>query len=218
MNRRRVNILVVLGVAIVIALVAPQRPAERFQGRIADGLAPALRLGESARTAMAGLFAPRGPGAARAQGDAGQGAAEVERLRAQAARLREVEAENDRLRSLLDFRQQIPFDVVGARVVARDSVQWWHTILIDCGRNRGVGPRMPVLADGGLLGMTTEQIGSDTARVLLLVDPNSRAGGWSRDRALTACSRGWTSAVCRGPPAGCSISPATAISRWATPW
>ena len=182
MNRGRVNIPIVLGVATVITLVAPLRPAARIEGEVADGFAPVLRLGEGARMAMAGIFAPgRRGGSAR---DGGAGSAELQRLRAQGARLREVEAENDRLLSLLDFRQQIPFDVVGARAVARDSVQWWQTVLIDCGRNQGVGPRMPVLADGGLLGMTTDEIGGDSARVLLLVDPNSRAGGMvSRSRA-----------------------------------
>ncbi len=179
MNRPRFK-LVFLAVAVVLAtLAAPSRWASRLEGLLADLLSPLTRMGESARAGMAGLTTRDG-----GSGPDEDVRSEMRRLRALAARLEEVQAENDRLRRLLDFRRQIPFDVVGARVIGRDSAQWWQTILIDAGRGQGVAPQMAVLADGGLLGRTTDEIGQRTARVLLLVDPNSRAGAMlARSRA-----------------------------------
>jgi rod shape-determining protein MreC len=92
-------------------------------------------------------------------------------------RLKEVEAENQRLRELLRFAQLNPmYDVRGgqvmARVITRGPSNYLNSLTIDLGSEHGIEPGMPVVTERGLVGRISE-VGPRTARVLLITDPSS---------------------------------------------
>jgi rod shape-determining protein MreC len=98
--------------------------------------------------------------------------AEVARLREENARLRPDAQENARLRTLLGFKQQLPYRSLAARIVGRDPSQWFSTVLLDRGASEGVARDDPVITSDGVVGHVVETAGS-WARVLLLSDPRS---------------------------------------------
>jgi rod shape-determining protein MreC len=101
---------------------------------------------------------------------------EVASLRLQLVRLGAVEQDNRVLRELLGLRDGLRgWSTVACWVVARSPATWFDTVTLGCGRAQGVRAGMPVLAPGGLVGRVLT-VGTDTAQVLLLTDPQSGAG------------------------------------------
>lgn len=99
--------------------------------------------------------------------------ADYEQLRVQ---LEEYRAENERLKALLEFKTQAAYPTVAARVIARNPDSWFSQIIIDKGRRAGLSQDMPVITPSGLVGKITK-VTETTATVLLLLDPESGAGG-----------------------------------------
>lgn len=96
-------------------------------------------------------------------------------------RLREVEAENARLRRLLEFAEANPsYDYKGGqvtgRVVSSEAGGLIQSLLIDLGSKQGIQPGMPVVTERGLVGRITD-VYSNASRVLLLTDSNSSVNG-----------------------------------------
>ena len=54
-------------------------------------------------------------------------------------------AENERLKGLLNLKEQTGYDQVAARVIARDSSVWFNTVTINRGSSSGVALNMPVV-------------------------------------------------------------------------
>ena len=91
--------------------------------------------------------------------------------------LKEVEAENARLRKLLGFAQTNPsFDYKGGQIVGRvigsEPNSIIQSIAIDLGKANGIEPGMPVVTERGLVGRITA-VYNNTSRVLLITDSNS---------------------------------------------
>lgn len=111
--------------------------------------------------------------------------------------LREVEKENEALRSLLNFAQTRPrLELRGAQIVARvigeESTNFIETILIDLGQVHGIRTGMPVVTDQGLVGRISD-VTENTSKVLLLNDPGSSASALLADSRLNGIVRGSTS-------------------------
>jgi rod shape-determining protein MreC len=98
--------------------------------------------------------------------------AEVAQLREENARLRPAAQENGRLRTLLGFKQQLPYRSLAARIAGRDPSQWFSTVLVDRGAAEGVVRDDPVITSDGVVGHVIETQGG-WARVLLVTDPRS---------------------------------------------
>ena len=82
---------------------------------------------------------------------------EVEQLRVQNLQASEAMAENERLRTLLGYRQMATqFDMVAARVIGRESATWSRMIVINRGRQDGVDVDMAVVTQSGLVGHVVE--------------------------------------------------------------
>ncbi len=94
------------------------------------------------------------------------------KLGAVAVRARELEAENQRLRRLLAFRDSVEFETVPARVIGRD----YSCLTIDRGADAGIRDQMCVLTSEGVVGRILN-VSGHTAKVLLIWDSNSRLGG-----------------------------------------
>lgn len=60
------------------------------------------------------------------------------------------------------------YEKVGARIVGSDSVNWYHSFLIDKGAEDGFCVNMNVIADGGLVGIITD-VGPNWSRVTSII-------------------------------------------------
>jgi rod shape-determining protein MreC len=105
--------------------------------------------------------------------------AENERLRkrivdleAERNRLLEAQATNQRLQQLLELRGQLPTAGISASVIAVSASSWFKSCMLDKGSADGIRKGMAVLTPLGALGRVIE-LTSQTAKVLLIIDPNS---------------------------------------------
>ncbi|MBM7623096.1 rod shape-determining protein MreC [Sporohalobacter salinus] len=102
---------------------------------------------------------------------------EVKKLNWKIQRLKEVEKENKRLRSLLKFKERVSFEVMGAKVISKSADNWSRLITINRGSNSGLKPKMLVVTYDGYLVGRVKKVTTYNAQVLLLSDPNFTIGG-----------------------------------------
>ena len=97
----------------------------------------------------------------------------VDALTAQNSQLVLNEEELLRLRQLLELDEQYAeYETTGARVIARDSGNWFSTFTIDKGSRDGIKVDCNVMAGSGLVGIVT-QVGPNWARVRSIIDDDS---------------------------------------------
>jgi rod shape-determining protein MreC len=87
-------------------------------------------------------------------------------------RARSINYENRRLKALLALRERIGVPVVSARLVSSSPTSARRFAVLNAGGWQGVERGQPVLGPDGLIGQIVES-GPNTARVLLLTDPES---------------------------------------------
>ncbi len=88
---------------------------------------------------------------------------------------RQAVEENERLKGLLNLKEQKTFNQVAASVIARDSSVWFNTITIDRGSSSGIGLNMPVVTGGGIVGRVIG-VSPWTAQVMMITDEKAAAG------------------------------------------
>jgi rod shape-determining protein MreC len=84
----------------------------------------------------------------------------------------EVARENQRLKTLLEFKESTDLKLVPARVVGRSATAWFQSLVLDKGTLAGVVVDCPVVTPAGVVGRVFEA-GPTASRVLLLTDANS---------------------------------------------
>lgn len=95
--------------------------------------------------------------------------AEVDELTLELNRLQQDKYELAHLQALYELDAQYEsYEKVGARIVASESVNWYHSFLIDKGSRDGLQKDMNVIADGGLVGIITET-GPNWSRVTAII-------------------------------------------------
>lgn len=97
---------------------------------------------------------------------------ELEFLRGQNNQLRESAAASDRLAGLLEFRSKYWPSTVAARVIGRDSTNWYRGILLDKGARDGIQQDMGVITQAGMVGRVVKTTATSSV-VLLVTDPNT---------------------------------------------
>jgi len=168
MNRLLI-ILVVAAVAVAV-LLSTMRPSsmQSAQSGFLGFLAPFLKTGSAVQEQIGAM----GTGLKtldQLEAESRQLSTENKELRAENQILRDIEAENNKLRSALGYRERSVFKLVPARVISRDASTWWSTVIINRGFEDGVEIDQPVLTDAGLLGKTTT-VGKNISSVLLITD------------------------------------------------
>lgn len=88
---------------------------------------------------------------------------------------RQAEAENERLKGLLNLHEKIDIESVPARVIARDPSVWFNTITINRGSSSGVAVNMPVVTGGGIVGRVIT-VSPFASQVMLITDEKAGAG------------------------------------------
>jgi rod shape-determining protein MreC len=98
--------------------------------------------------------------------------AEVEQSRALLMRARTLSRENARLTHLLAVRERAADPIVTARLVSSSASSTRRFAMLNAGQRQGVRRGQPVRGPEGLIGQVVEA-GLNTARVMLIVDPES---------------------------------------------
>src|SRR3954467_10396975 len=88
--------------------------------------------------------------------------------------LRGVEAEKNSLKRALGYREDAVFQLMPARIIARDPSTWWQKVTIDRGSEELIEADQAVLTEAGLVGKTTSAISAHSAQVILITDENCR--------------------------------------------
>ena len=98
---------------------------------------------------------------------------QVDELTIQNTELQQDRYELNTLRELYELDEQYDeYEKTGARIIARDSGNWYHSFVINKGTNDGITIDMNVIAGSGLVGRVTE-VGPDWAKVLSIIADNS---------------------------------------------
>lgn len=97
----------------------------------------------------------------------------VDQLTAENSQLVLDQEELDRLRELFELSgQYTDYQQVGARVIAKDSGNWFDSFTIDKGSDDGIQVNCNVISGGGLVGIVTE-VGPSWSTVRSIIDDNS---------------------------------------------
>lgn len=91
--------------------------------------------------------------------------------------LREFKAETQRLRALLNYQEsnQEQYDLVVARVIAREPNNWFKSITIDKGSKDGISQGMAVINADGLVGRVSNT-SYNSCQVTLITDREMAVG------------------------------------------
>lgn len=109
---------------------------------------------------------------------------ENERLKDQVAQLtsentilQQGRYELSRLQSLMELKEEYSqYDTVGARIISRDTGNWYSSFTIDKGYEDGIAVDMNIMAGGGLVGRITA-VGPNWSKVTSIISDNSNVSG-----------------------------------------
>lgn len=87
----------------------------------------------------------------------------------------EIDAANEKLRELLNFKEAAAFDLMPAEALAYSPDDFFKVLYINRGRKDGVVEEMPLINTTGLVGKVTE-VYMNTAQVMLITDKRSKVG------------------------------------------
>jgi rod shape-determining protein MreC len=104
----------------------------------------------------------------------------VDTLTEENSRLQAEQFELKRLRELYDLDQDyMQYEKIGARIIAKDSGDWFQVFRINKGSADGVRVDANVIAGGGLVGIVTD-VGANYATVRSIIDDVSRVSGMAQ--------------------------------------
>ena len=84
--------------------------------------------------------------------------------------------ENERLKKLLQLKEQTTYKTVLAQIIGRDTSVWFNDSIINRGSYDGVRLGMPIVTDGGLVGRVVA-VSPVTAQIALITSEKSGVGG-----------------------------------------
>ena len=114
---------------------------------------------------------------------------------AQIQRLGEEAGETERLRTLLDFKNQLAFQTVAAEVIASSPGENSNAIFIDKGSDSGLTTDLAVITPEGVVGKILA-IFPHSAQVLLITDPSSGVGVTLAQSRVQGILKGGSNSFC----------------------
>lgn len=116
--------------------------------------------------------------------------AQIDNLVQENTRLQSQQFELDRLRELYQLDQNYQqYEKIGARVIAKDSGDWFQVFRVNKGSADGVRVDANVIAGGGLVGIVTD-VGANYATVRSIIDDVSRVSGMAQQSGDTCIVAG----------------------------
>lgn len=102
---------------------------------------------------------------------------QVAELTAENIQLQQEKYELNTLQALYEIDEQYAgYDKTGARIIARDSGNWYQSFTIDKGSDDGITVDMNVMAEGGLVGRVIA-VGPNWAKVVSIISDNNNVSG-----------------------------------------
>ena len=102
---------------------------------------------------------------------------EIARLTTENTNLEQEKYELTELRTLYKLDAQYEeYEKTGARIIAKDAGNWYHSFVIDKGADDGITIDMNVIAGGGLVGRVID-VGPDWAKVQSIIADNAAVSG-----------------------------------------
>lgn len=102
---------------------------------------------------------------------------QIDELTMENIKLQQGRYELTNLRELFDLDAQYDdYDKVGARIIAKDSGNWFHSFTIDKGSSDGLQIDMNVIAGSGLVGRIVA-VGPNWSKVMSIIADNSNTSG-----------------------------------------
>ena len=102
---------------------------------------------------------------------------QVDDLTMENIELQQERYELNNLRELYELdAQYLDYEMVGARIIAKDSGNWFHSFVINKGYEDGLSMDMNVLAGSGLVGRISD-VGPHWSKVLSIIDDSSNVSG-----------------------------------------
>lgn len=181
---KKINILlaVIVGLAAIFLMLLSTGKLKSMQSGLLSLMSPFLKSGSAVQQGL-GAMGKGFKSLDELESDNRRLETENKELRATNQILSDLEAENNRLRSALEYRERSEFRLVPAQIISRDSSTWWNTVLINRGFEDGVddgldsGIPMTVITDKGLVGKVLN-VQKNTATVLLVTDENCKVGAF----------------------------------------
>ncbi len=102
---------------------------------------------------------------------------QVAKLQQQIQTMQELQAENERLKSLLSYAQNnINYTYITAKVTTKDPGYYFDTFIINAGYNDGIAVNDAVITADGLVGRVIET-GGTYSKVMAIIDSRSSVSG-----------------------------------------
>ncbi len=103
----------------------------------------------------------------------------VAELSAGSEMMEEIRKENERLRQMLNHRDNIPDnpEILTGSVVGYSPATWQRKVMINIGRNEGLENDMPAVDYNGYLLGRVKEAGMSSSRIIMLPDPEFVVGG-----------------------------------------
>lgn len=102
---------------------------------------------------------------------------QVEELTAENISVQQDRFELINLRQLYQLDEEYSdYEKTGARIIAKDTGNWYHTFVINKGSDDGIEENMNVIAGGGLVGRVTT-VGKNWAKVTAIINDNVSVSG-----------------------------------------
>jgi rod shape-determining protein MreC len=114
---------------------------------------------------------------------------ENQSLRLELSNHKSLQAELERLKSVLQIKKTLPHKAQIARIIARDPSTWNKSFVIDIGYDDGVSPDSPVISEQGIVGRILETA-PKYSRVLMIIDSDSSTGSIDVRSRVTGIIRG----------------------------
>lgn len=97
----------------------------------------------------------------------------IDELRSSNHELLQKNSEVDRLRSLLNLKDEYSeYDTVAVKIISKDASKWFSTFTVNKGSNDGIKQNMNVVAQGGLVGVVTD-VGPNYSTVRTVINDDS---------------------------------------------
>lgn len=196
MRRTNIVALVLFFVAVGVVLSLNPRNTIRVQSAFLGIISPFFRTGSSLQKRITDYRAQLNS-LVQLEQENKELVTENRKLQTINETLRGLEQDNNQLRLAIGYEQRSVFQLIPARIIARDSGSWWSTVKIDRGFDDGVDPDMPVLTEDGLVGKTTT-VSKNVSTVLLIADENCKVAATvegTREQGIVMGERVSTPAV-----------------------
>ncbi len=114
---------------------------------------------------------------------------ENRQMQSQLRQVQEVSLQNERLRKLLAFVDDLDRPALPAQVIGEDASNWARTIIIDKGTQAGLRNGLPVVAAQGVVGRIIKTAPA-SSRVLLVTDASSAVAALIQRTRTRGVARG----------------------------